>query len=309
MVNVNNDSCYTGDDFIPDTRIRFIANKIYIRNNYWWNNNCKGEYVNGVCPTTSLWRLYDLDQQIVNNPSIPRGINIYFTEDSFNYRHLIDLQDLQDPAIFYGNSAACSQLPSYTDYNRTSKVHELDIYSKYWWFQNLYAPANGVPWDRQRKAYANLIGRGLAHEIGHSLSLEHVCNFYGSNECRVAVMSPAGSSPRNYIPPPEIGKIYACFSLSNLRSFIPDNTFLGVKTITTNYDMPYNMRLYHSLNIANTASLTISEDIVMSSEGQIEVYGKLIINDANLTSIGEKWKGITVKNNGYLEITSSNISK
>jgi hypothetical protein len=155
------------------------------------------------------------------------------------------------------------------------------------------------------------LNKGLAHELGHSFSLEHSGDFYSVNECTTALMytSMGNEHTRNYIPPPEIGQIYISFSRTNLRSFIPDNTYLGVKIIDKpNYKMPYNMRLYHSLRIVDTSSLTITNDITMPSKAEIEVYGKLIINNADITSIGEKWKGIKVKNNGYLEITSSNIS-
>ncbi|MDR1973898.1 MAG: hypothetical protein LBQ31_04395 [Bacteroidales bacterium] len=315
-------SCYKGNDFIGDTRIRFLSNKIYVKNNYWWNNGISrcpsptNQNCSSLCPNYNGWHLDSLDQIIVNDTTIPRGINIYFTQDSFNYNHMVEIRDSLN---LLNHGVACSEFPNRNVHNHTSQLHMPDMYSTYWWFRNVFCPTEGISWENETRNgwyVPYLLGKNLAHEIGHSLSLTHEGDFYDKNGCNDAVMyTSVGTGKngvqheRNYIPPPEIGEMYLGFSFANLRSFIPDNTYLGVKTISkTNYTMPYNMRLYHSLRIIDTASLTITKNITMPSDAEVEVYGRLIINNANITSIGDNWKGIRVKNNGYLEITSGNIS-
>ncbi|MDR1974973.1 MAG: hypothetical protein LBQ31_09980 [Bacteroidales bacterium] len=296
--------CNRTVDFIPNTKIQFIVNKIYWQDSYGWDNLNNPDKVQ--CPGDDYpgWHLDYIDNQIINDPSIPRGINIYFTENSNHYHHIVELQDSVN---YFGATYACSQFPDYSQYGRTSKIHMPDVYSKYWWMKNVYSTNSGLSWSNQVREWSvTEIGKCLAHEIGHSLSLTHP-----NTSClNVSVAEIMNNSAvlRNYFSSLEIGKMYASLSVSNVRTFVPNSTYLGVKTIRDIEQQRYNTRLYHSLNIADTASLTVTCNMIMPSESEIEVHGSLIINNANITSVGGGWKGIRVKSNGYLEITSSNIS-
>ncbi len=54
-VNPNDPLCYVGTDFVSDSRIQFIANKIFIRDNFGWNN--KNDLQTIKCPGISNWYL------------------------------------------------------------------------------------------------------------------------------------------------------------------------------------------------------------------------------------------------------------
>ena len=304
LSNPNSLSCYTGTDFVPDTRIQFLVNKIYVRDNYGWNNRHDIQTIK--CPEAyPSWYLDYLDGQIVNNSAIPRGINIFFTEDSINYRNLVELQDsIKNHGVNY----ACSQFPSSNNYLRTSKIHMPDVFSKYWYMKNIIPNVLNQPWEPVVKSWeVDGLGATLAHEIGHSLWLYHESPYYNYGTCYYSLMNPAGAAPHNYLPPTEIGRMYAALSLTNLRSFVPNNSFLGVKEIST-VETWNNMRIYNSLNIKNIGNMTFSCNIFMPHQSNIEIAGVLTINNSNIQSIQNDWNGIIVKSGGLLILNSTNIS-
>jgi hypothetical protein len=289
---------------VQDTRIQFLVNKIYVRDNYGWNNRHDLQSIK--CPEGDpSWYLDYLDNQIINNPSIPRGINIYFTEDSINYRNLVELQNT---TTSQGANYACSQFPSSNNYLRTSKIHMPDVFSKYWYMKNIIPGIYNQPWNPVVKSWeVDGIGATLAHEIGHSLWLYHESPYYSNGTCLYSLMNPSGSSPHNYLPPTEIGRMYAALSLTNLRTFVPNDSYLGVKQIST-VETWNNMRLYNSLDILQTGNMTFSCDIIMPYQSNIEIAGVLTINNSNIHSIQNDWNGIIVKSGGLLILNTTNIS-
>jgi len=306
IVNTSDPACYTGSDFVSDARIKFVVNRLFIRDDYGWNNL---HYLLDVCPGYSNWYLNYLDNQIVNDPNIPRGINVYFTEDSITYRNFIDLQNTQVYEPFF-NGSGCSQSPDATDYLRTSKIHTPNLYSKYWvmkYFLPTTEKYKDTPWDPTMRSWFVGEGRGIAHELGHSMWLKHESPYYGLNECYYSIMHQSGYNPRNYLPPSEVGRIHAALSLTNLRTFIPEDTYIGVKEINIT-DTWHNMRLYSGLKINNGAFLTFPCDMTMPYQAGIEVLGRLTINNANIRAIKNEWQGIVVKSGGLLELNSTNIS-
>ncbi|GHT35442.1 hypothetical protein FACS189434_13240 [Bacteroidia bacterium] len=300
LIRTYNDTCYTGNDFIADTRIQFVVNKLYVRDNYGWNNR-HDKKSQKMCPDYPDWYLNYLDNQINSNPNIPRGINVYFSEDSVNYRNLVDLQNTQvyTPS---NQGVACSQFPETSNYIRTSKLHYPDMYSRYWYEKNIV--------NNNLQDWINGWGRGLAHELGHSLYLFHECPHYPNPliRCRFTIMNPGGGKPRNYLPPSEIGVMHAAFSLTNLRSFISEDTYLGTKTINNAQGKWANMRLYNSLIIASNSDLEFPCEMTMPYQANIEIYGKLKVDGSNIHSIKGDWKGIVVKSGGILELNTTNIS-
>ncbi|MFB5622648.1 MAG: hypothetical protein ACE5RH_01515, partial [Nitrosarchaeum sp.] len=314
-VNPNDQLCYSGTDFVPDSRIQFVANKIFIQDSYGWNND--NDYSYKKCPGDSNWYLSYLDNQINNDFTIPRGINIYFTEDSATYNKYW-IQQPTDTLNFDGAEYACSKFPSFSNYTSTSRIHMPDCYSKYWWMKNIVPQIGryGYPqWDSVvRNWEVKTIAFELAHEIGHSFNLYHPKSFrsqihlyYPSKYCSSTLMCDSGVSSRDYLPPTEIGRIYGAAVLSNIRSFIPNDNYLGVKVIGES-EQWYNMRLYYSLNILGNVELTLPCEITMPYQSWIDVSGKLIIDNSNIHSITNEWNGITVKSQGLLIINSTTIS-
>jgi hypothetical protein len=305
MSNPNSLSCYTGTDFISDARIRFVVNRVYIRDNYGWNNR-HDDRTRSMCPDYSNWYLNYLDNQIVSNPNISRGINVYFTEDSINYRNYVELQNTTS---YNGVPYACSQFPSLTNFLQTSKLHMPDTYSKYWHMKNkVPAQYHYTSWIPEVRSWeVSGVGRNLAHELGHSLWLYHTSPYYNSGGCLYSIMNPSGSSPRNYLPPPEIGRMHAALSLTNLRTFVPSDTYTGVKQIST-IEAWNNIRLYQSLDITSSGQMTFQCDVTMPSQSYINVSGMLTIANSTIHSIQNDWGGIVVKSGGLLVLNSTTVS-
>lgn len=299
--------CYTGNDFIPNTKIQFLVNKVYIRDGFYWNNRSDRGY---KCPTfRDYWYLNRLDSLIVNNPIIPRGINIYFTEDSLVFNKYWSEQDAPDTLDFIGASYACSEPPSTQDYIRSSRIHIPDKYSKYLWMKNSVPKMgkyNYPSWDTIVRFWCFMAGaRGAAHELGHSLNWDHE-DLYGQMLCDNSIMNPAGSSARNYLPPYKIGWAHAMLGFSNLRSFVPTETFIGTKTIST-VETWKNIRFYQSLNIMPNGNLTLPYGAIMPQQASINIFGRLCLENSNLTSINESCGGIRVKSGGKLVLNNTEI--
>ena len=303
LTNPNDPNCYPGSNFVSDAKIVFDVNKIYIRDNYAWNNQ-HGD----LCPE-SPWYLDYLDLQIVNNPDIRRGINVYFTEDSTLYT---DLVVNQTTTSFNPTGASCSQFPSFTNFSRTSKVHIPNKFSKYWYMKNICPSIYNLPWDPSIRNWYLNEARGFAHELGHSLWLFHNCPYYNLNGCFYSIMYQGGSGARNYLPPSEIGRIHASMSLSNIRTFLNEDTYNPIpQIITSTYNWNSDIRLYQDIKINSGGDLKISCKLTLPNQSDIRVQtnGKLSIENAIISSITNTgWNGIVVENGGYLSIKNTSLT-
>lgn len=141
LINSNDPGCYIPNDFLSTAKIRIIPNIIHIEDEYGWNNESD---VKPYCPGKSNWYLNYLDDQIINNLNIPRGINVYFTETAWYYEDLIVNQTTDELGPI---NNACSQPPTTSDLNRTSKIHMPNIFTKYWWMKHIapvFTISNGI---------------------------------------------------------------------------------------------------------------------------------------------------------------------
>lgn len=314
--------CYTGTDadMVHDMRIRFVDHRYYIRNSSLWDNNMHFSSTN-LCPSSYNWYLLAIDDSLNNvlEDSL-KGINIYFTEDATFYHRCWEVQNLNDTSDVDPNAGgACSEWPSYQDLFRSSRLHMPCQYAKYWWMKNIVpqlAQFNYPSWEDQvRYWFVNTIARGLAHELGHSFYLYHPANetssstFYPSSSCYATIMNPAGSSPRNFLPPPEIGRMYIHTMTTNMQQFVPENAYLGTKYITTTTSLP-RMRLYHSLEVGNSGNITMTCNMTFSSQCKIRVTngGVLSVSGAELQAIQNRWGGIIVESGGQLILSDVHIS-
>lgn len=294
-------NCLAGYSFVPNSKIQFvIGEKIFIKDNYGWNNNNDTKYNGYKCPNAPNWYLDYLDNQIVNNTSISRGVNVYFTEDSLMYdKYVIN----NTTTSYTGDSYSCSQYPSVSDINRTSKVHMLNKFTIYNWSKNILPFLPGYSYmqvnDEWRTSFINGSAINLAHEFVHTLDLGH------ATACD-NLMNPGGGS-HNFLKPLDIGHVHYMLSASNLRSFIPVETYAGVKDISTTETWK-NMRLYSGLNIASTGQMTFPCNITMPYQSNIQVSGSLTIDNSNINSIQNDWGGIIVKTGGLLVLNTTAIS-
>lgn len=302
-INPNSPTCLNGNSFISNTKIQFVVgSKSYVNDTYGWDNQNDLQYYK--CPGTN-WYLDYLDNQIVANQNISRGINVYFTENAQIYNKYVTQQSLD--TIFTGDSYSCSQFPDFLNPNASSRVHMLNKFSVYNWKRYSIPKTKKVikGWDhpdwenRVRATFISGTGTNLAHELGHSLGLSH------STSCET-LMNPGGGA-HNFLPPTEIGRVHACCSFTNLRSFIANDTYIETKSISS-VESWYNMRLYQSLNITTLGQLTLSCNVKMPYQANIEVNGKLTVNNSTISSIGSTWGGIVVKSGGLLVLNSTVIN-
>lgn len=315
--------CFLGTDadIVHDMRVRFVDQRYYVKNSRVWNNDLHVENDSRLHPDMLPWYLDNVDDSLNNTlPNFLQSINIYFTEDSTIYHHFWEVQDLNDTSdVWTGYSnAACSQFPSYSDWNRSSRIHIPCQYSKFWWMKNIVPQMfeyNNSPWESEvRNWLVDGLARGLLHELGHSFYLYHPHDestpntFYPSKSCGSSIMTQAGSSPRNFLPPAEIGRLFFHTMTTNLQRFIPQTTYLGKKSLDTTISLP-RMRLYHSLEIASSANISMPCDIIFPAAGNITIQtgGVLSVEGAKLQSIQGTWGGIIVQSGGQLILSNTTI--
>lgn len=142
-----------------DSGIRFRHHKtVIIRDDSLWNNDLDINY--HKCPNRNRWLWLGLQRHLDSIISAEdKGINIYFTVSKKQF-------EIQDTVTGYNYDgflqSACSMFPS-MDSTEFSAVHHPNAFLKYRFMQN-----HPYQWG------VGSLGRGMAHELGHSLDLRHV---------------------------------------------------------------------------------------------------------------------------------------
>lgn len=194
LINMNTAAC--GGTTV-DTKIQFEMNKIYIQDTYLWNND--HDLNTYKCPDRYNWYLKDLAQQIDNDPSIPKGIDIFFTCGGTAYTANI----INNDSLYRGVNYACSMFPS-LNINDGSYVHMPDAFIKYYWMKHFATIQYGEPWIPVVYGwYVGSMANALNHELGHSFALGHDYTCTGHN-----IMDNAGISARDFMTDPQIAKIH-----------------------------------------------------------------------------------------------------
>lgn len=119
------DSCFAWiDPFIDDAHIHFNFNKIYLQDNELWDWSLYGSD-----PRDQSSALNQLRNEINQNPNIPLGICVFFTENSDAYdRYLNAIVEGTEVDILH-ESFAYSSFP---DVSTIPRIHMPDTY------QNIY---------------------------------------------------------------------------------------------------------------------------------------------------------------------------
>jgi hypothetical protein len=291
-------------------KVEIVPNWVFLPdpsgNEYYWNvNNANSPF---GCPNTGSWWLNALDQIIVNDPSIPKGINVYLTKDAGIYHQMVTLQTIDDLRPTNYLKTWCSEHPSLVNKDKSSRIHAPNFFLKYFWFQNHEANV-GAPFSVSRNWLVNGEGDLLAHEFGHSFIREYI----HYNACPDHLMSEAGSPGfQRALRTTDVAFIHRGLMHNNLRQFIDCDTRYNASmyssdrewNITQDEDWELDIRMYHNIRVSPGATLTIMCNVLMPEDGVIivEKGGRLVVDGgrigrANTCDNNRHWAGIAVK--GY----------
>lgn len=309
LMDNDNEACYTGDDFVPDTKIQVLVNKIWIVDSAWdllttgydpEAGPLGGDRV--LYPPSPHYYYSYLD----THPDVPKGVNIVFVNNGDLYEDLVVNKNYQ---YYYDNGYSgeafyASQFPTTQDLTRSSRQLIPDMFNKHVWMKKVVSNDEGLglydyPWSTVRNWHLSSGSSSFPHELGHTLWLFH-------QYCQESVMNPKGSASNTYLTPWEIGKMQRAASISNVRQFFTDDSYTSTK-ILVNSDETWDVdrRIYSDIQIDSTACLKLTCNLVVPPQSTIYVTADshLILEGAQLTSaVPSEWKGIQVEGSGSLSI-------
>ena len=306
-------ACYAWKDpFLQDARIRVTFNRIYIADDKYWAWSEWGNIPESINPGLS-----QLKALIDANPDIPRAINIFFSENAGVYEIYLEAaqQGIYVEPLHEGYA--------YSGFPNTSEIpyiHFPDNFCKFLWMKYLYphspdALQRGWTWeDDIWYMQVNSLAAGIAHELGHSLNLNHWCPHYKTNECPHALMNQSYDSEHNrsYIPPTEIGRIHYTLSTSLDKEVVPEDLLPVHDWLIEeplDWSSPY-FRCYGNIQVNLSGQLHAAGDVYMPRTSPLDVEGQLYIRNGDVECVMEDgaWNGIRVKSGGVLWLENTAIS-
>ncbi|NND94112.1 MAG: hypothetical protein HKN45_04555 [Flavobacteriales bacterium] len=276
--------CYPYDDFLDDTHIRFVLNEIiFIQDDFYWNaDNGSG------CPNDRNWFINPLEEEIRSDPRYDNAINVYLTNLPGPYEEMIiNGTSTSEPK----GKSPCSELPSHTKLNRSSRINMAGTYNKFWWMKNIVPVteeynSKGYTWEESIKYWmSGSFEHTMTHELGHSMGLNHANEFHGRNKCDESIMNQSYQTSHNYLQPTEIGKIHRNLRMTNIRKFLLEDVYSEVPFIVdedADFEMSYLS--YEDIIVKSGKKLVITCELDMPSKGVIivEPGAEIVIQGARV---------------------------
>jgi hypothetical protein len=214
MANLNTSSC---GGINSHAKIQFEVNKLYIKDAYLWNN--ENDHKTFKCPDRINWYLKNKAFEIDHDSTIPKGIDVFFTNGLTAYTSNV----INNDSAYRGANYACSTFPS-DNLDDGSYIHMPDAYIKYFWMKNRATIQFNQPWIPVVYSwYVGLAGT-IIHELGHSFNLVHDLTCTNHN-----IMDPSGAptSFHDYLSDTQLARINRSLSVTNVRKFVKSNSISG----------------------------------------------------------------------------------
>lgn len=300
-----------GGNNLTNTKIQVVVNKIW-KSDPAWDYLYTG-YIpcttqgapisctnfNKVYPPSTDYYFTYLD----NDPTIPSGINIVFSDNGNIYNHYMTTGDY---TVSPGEGWAASEFPYYAPMlDRKLRQFWPNLFNKYLWMKNYIAdnpdpnsPYPNTPWSTVRSWYVGVGYGSFPHELGHNLGLGH-------HDCGSNIMS-YDSGNHDYFSNNDIATMFRMASITSARQYFTDDSFKNTNiNITNNQIFDLNFRLYSNVKIDNNSSLKAACKIIMAPESRFIVKdgSNFIMEGAEINSTNaSSWNGIKVEGNGYFLI-------
>ncbi len=291
---VSDTSCYVQNGFISGAKIQFNINKMYISDEFGWNNeNDSWEPVIGgnpsFCPGNDDWYLNYLDDSINDDPVVPLSVNVYFTETAWYYDSLVVYQTT-DTTGPINNMCSMEPVP---DIEAGMRIHAPNVFTKYYWMKHHATQIYNQPWDSIVKFwFINSVSSILAHEFTHNLDLRHKV------DCDINIANPNIDWPRGLLTPWQLGHAHKVMGLTNLRRRVTDESYNSIpEIITESTYIDADLMFFRDIVIEEGATLTVTCKLYMANNAKIIVkQGAKLVVDGGLISTenGKFWQGIQV---------------
>lgn len=307
---------YSGDEFFSDFKIRIKNNILPISSDHYH------DYMNSGWSPSSGWTgisvgqfnetgfyLQPLDDLISNSPNYPKGINTYFP----HHGEFLDLalENIWDLDINHPEKPriAMSHGPTQSNLERSSRTIVLNRFITYLYHKYRATVEHGQDWSVVRNWHINDARGGIAHELGHSFSLNHTNSNCKNNLMRQGwIHTDSTSNKKNFLTPAQIRKAHKSLTNTNLIQFVTEDSYYNVGLQITQPNVVFNKktRLYSDIIIENGASLTLEKDLIMPPQSTIYIRngGTLNLHGGIIISADEEggWGGIYLSPNGNLNL-------
>jgi len=265
-----NEEYYPGQNlpFLSNAKIEIVPNIIFRKYEFGWNNRNDTNH-SGV-PYLNGWYLDYLDNEIYGNDSLPKAINLYFSNDGQLHEQMVVLGTTTDydNLVFFKQHAA-SEIPviqsrahPHGKYH-SMRCHIGNVWLKLWWKRNVLREPD---WTMEYE-----VGKSIAHELGHLMGLGHTPDNH-----KHALMRTSFGGLRDYMTTKEIARIHQTFGLyPSLWQFVRGDFTYGSPSadwvVTNEETWNTSRRLYANVIVKSGATLSITSEILLPNVSTIVV--------------------------------------